>query len=144
LRDSRNNIEKALQARGLRSTTQRRLVMAFLLKNRGHATADEIFAAVNRAHPRASRATIYNNLRDLVQAQLVREVVADGRAARYDAVIERHHHFACDRCGRLEDIAWFELPEVSRRRGALSGRKLRAYELLLRGVCKACTTRSRD
>ena len=41
--------------------------MAFLLKQHSHPTAAEIFAAVNRVDPRCSRATTYNNLRDLVK-----------------------------------------------------------------------------
>lgn len=43
--------------------------------------AAEIFEAVNRVDPRSSRATTYNNLRDLVQAGLVREVM---NLDRYD------------------------------------------------------------
>ena len=59
--------------------------MAFLMEHTGHPTAAEIFEAVNRVDPRSSRATTYNNLRDLVQAGLVREVAVEGRAARFDA-----------------------------------------------------------
>src|SRR6478672_10104919 len=59
--------------------------MAFLMEQTAHPTAAEIFEAVNRVDPRSSRATIYNNLRDLVQAGLVREVAMEGRAARFDA-----------------------------------------------------------
>ena len=60
--------------------------------------------------PRSSRATTYNNLRDLVQAGLVREVAVEGRAARFDAKGMRHHHFICDRCGNVEDIEWYNVP----------------------------------
>jgi len=65
-------ITRSLAGSGLRSTPQRYAVMAFLTKQKGHPTAAEIFKAVNRLDPRSSRATIYNNLRDLVQAGLVR------------------------------------------------------------------------
>jgi hypothetical protein len=44
------------------------------MKQNRHPTAAKVFEAVNRADPRFSRATTYNNLRDLVQAGLVREV----------------------------------------------------------------------
>ena len=73
--------------------------MAFLMEHNRHATAADIFEAVNRVDPRSSRATTYNNLRDLVQAGLVRQVAIEGRAARFDAAGTRHHHFVCDRCG---------------------------------------------
>ena len=63
-------IKRSLEHSGLRSTAQRYSVMAFLMEHRGHPTAAEIFEAVNRLDPRSSRATTYNNLRDLVQAGL--------------------------------------------------------------------------
>ncbi len=97
-------IKRSLEAGGLRCTTQRYAEMAFLMEHHSHPTAAEIFEAVNRADPRSSRATTYNNLRDLVQAGLVREVAVEGRAARFDAKDTRHHHFICDRCGTVEDI----------------------------------------
>src|ERR1700749_3728466 len=92
-------IKRSLEGSGLRCTPQRYAVMAFLMEQAGHPTAAESFEALNRADPRSSRPTTYNNLRDLVRAGLVREVAVEGRAARYDAKGMRHHHFICDRCG---------------------------------------------
>jgi Fe2+ or Zn2+ uptake regulation protein len=124
---------------GLRATPQRRVVLQFLVRRRIHATAEEILEAVNRAVPRASRATVYNVVRDLVCAGLVRELSADGRASRYDARIERHHHFVCDRCGRLEDVEWFDVAPPVRRLKSLAGHTVREYELIMRGACAACS-----
>src|SRR5436190_4532180 len=103
-------IKRSLAGSGLRSTPQRYAVMAFLMEQAGHPTAAEIFEAVNRVDPRSSRATIYNNLRHLVQAGLVREVAAEGRAARFGATGRPHHHFICDRCGKVEDVDWYDVP----------------------------------
>src|SRR6202051_1905766 len=103
-------IKRSLEDCGLRCTPQRYAVMAFLKEHAGHPTAAEIFEAVNRMDPRSSRATTYNNMRDLVRAGLVREVAVEGRAARFDAKSTRHHHFICDRCGNLEDMAWYDVP----------------------------------
>src|SRR6201996_2703486 len=102
-------IKSSLAASGLRSTPQRYAVMAFLTRQVGHPTATEIFEAVNRVDPRSSRATIYNNLRDLVRAGLVREVAMEGRAARFDVTGMRHYHFICDHCGNVEDLDWYSV-----------------------------------
>ena len=59
-------IKRSLAGSGIRTTPQRYAVMAFLMGQGGHPTAAEIFEAVNRLDPRSSRATVYNNLRDLV------------------------------------------------------------------------------
>src|SRR4029453_10241768 len=132
-------IKCSLAGSGLRSTPQRYPVMAFLMEQAGHPTAAEIFEAVNRVDPRSSRATIYNNLRDLVQAGLVREVAMEGRAARFDAKGMRHHHFICDRCGKVEDVDWYDVPRPAT--GSLGKRVLREWELIFRGLCAKCAPR---
>jgi len=132
-------IKRALEGSGLRCTPQRYAVMAFLLDHTGHPTAAEIFEAVNCLDPRCSRATTYNNLRDLVQAGLVREVAVEGRAARFDAKGVRHHHFICDRCGTVEDMEWYDVPRP--RSGSLGKRILRESELIFRGLCTKCAPR---
>ena len=132
-------IRQSLEGSGLRCTPQRHAVMAFLLEHTGHPTAAEIFEAVNRLDPRSSRATTYNNLRDLVEAGLVREVAVEGRAARFDAKGMRHHHFICDRCGTVEDMEWYAVPRPAS--GSLGKRVVRDYELIVRGLCIKCAPR---
>jgi Fe2+ or Zn2+ uptake regulation protein len=133
-------IQQALEGGGLRCTPQRYAVMAFLMESNRHPTAAEIFEAVNRVDPRSSRATTYNNLRDLVQAGLVREVAVEGRAARFDARGMQHHHFICDRCGNVEDVDWFDVPRPAPR--SLGKRVVRECELIFRGLCTKCARRN--
>ena len=132
-------IKRSLEGSGLRCTPQRHAVMAFLMECNRHPTAAEIFEAVNRVDPRSSRATTYNNLRDLVQAGLVREVAVEGRAARFDARGMRHHHFICDRCGNVEDMEWCDVSRPAS--GALGKRVLRECEVIFRGLCTKCARR---
>lgn len=132
-------IKQSLEDCGLRCTSQRYAVMSFLIEHTGHPTAAEIFAAVNRVDPRSSKATTYNNLRDLVQAGLVREVAVEGRAARFDAKGLRHHHFICDRCGNVEDVEWYDVPRPAAR--SLGKRTVRECELIFRGLCAKCAPR---
>ena len=129
-------IRHLLDANGVKFTTQRYCVMAFLMQNAGHPTAAEIFDGVNRLDPRSARATVYRNLRDLVEAGLVREVAVEGRSARFDVKGMRHHHFICDRCGEVEDMEWFNVPKPPTK--FLGDRMVREYELILRGLCTSC------
>lgn len=130
-------LDQAFRTAALRPTAQRYAVLEFLAESSIHATAVEIFHAVNRNDPRASRATVYNNLRSLAKAGLVREVMSDGKAARFDANLHRHHHFVCERCGAVEDIPWFDLP-TSAGRAALAGREVNNYEVVFHGACVGC------
>jgi Fur family peroxide stress response transcriptional regulator len=132
-------IKRQLESSGLRCTAQRYAVMAFLMEQNRHPTAVEIFEAVNRTDPRSSRATTYNNLRDLVQAGLVREVAVEGRAARFDAKGLLHHHFICDRCGNVEDIEWYDVPKPATQ--SMGKRIVRDCELIFRGFCAKCAAK---
>jgi len=134
-------IQRSLESGGLRCTPQRYAVMAFLMECNRHPTAAEIFEAVNHRDPRSSRATTYNNLRDLVRAGLVREVAVEGRAARFDAKGTQHHHFICDHCGNVEDVEWYDVPRPASR--SLGKRILRECELIFRGLCTKCAERGR-
>ncbi len=132
-------IRQSLEDSGLRCTPQRYAVLAFLMEHNSHPTAAEIFKAVNRVDPRSSKATTYNNLKALVQAGLVREVAVEGRAARYDAKGMRHHHFVCDRCGKVEDMAFYDVPKPASR--SLGKRVVRECEVIFRGFCAKCAPR---
>lgn len=130
-------LREAFRGVALRPTAQRFAVLEYLARRPVHATAEEIYRAVNRTNPRASRATVYNNLRDLARSGLVREMVSEGRASRFDARLRRHHHFVCDECGAIEDIAWFDLPPAAGK-AMLKGRTVRRYEIVFRGSCETC------
>lgn len=129
-------IEQAFVEAGVRRTPQRFFVLEHLLTHPDHATVEELFAALNKRHARASRATVYNSLHALVEAGLVREFTLDGKAARYDANLDRHHHFICDFCGAVEDVTWFDVPSIPRTRAGQ--RSIRSFEVILRGACARC------
>src|SRR3989454_10226175 len=90
----------SLQGSGLRCTPQRYAVMALLMEHTRHPTAAEIFEAVNRLDPRSSRATTYNNLRDLVEAGFGGERGGRGRAPAVRSQSMRPPPFLCGRRGQ--------------------------------------------
>lgn len=137
MESSRIDLDRQFEHAGLRRTPQRYGVLEYLVRKPVHATAEEIFKALNRRDPRVSRATVYNSLRDLTRSGLVREVPGQGRAAHYDASLHPHYHFVCDCCGQVEDVAWFEIPSAAHRQ-ALGARRVRDVEVLFRGVCARC------
>jgi len=81
---------------------------------------------------------VYRNLHALVQAGLIHEVKLKGHASRFEFHTERHHHFVCERCGRIEDLEWFDVPDLTRKTKLPSG-SVRTWELILRGVCQQCS-----
>ncbi len=102
----RNEIAQArLRAVGLRPT-QQRIGLAGLLFSGPcrHVTAEDVFVEAADAGVKVSLATVYNTLRQFVDAGLLREVLTDPGRAYFDTNVSDHHHFFHVDDGRLEDV----------------------------------------
>jgi Fe2+ or Zn2+ uptake regulation protein len=119
-------------------TPQREAVLQAIRASDEHLTAGEVFEAAKRSLPSISFATVYNSLRYLTEAGLVREINQGKGASRYDRELARHDHAVCTRCGKLVD---FDLPatvELMRAAARRSRFKPESVHLTLRGVCPDC------
>jgi len=131
----RLQIEEQLRERGLKITPQRFAILEHLAQNHEHPTADEIFNAINRQFPRASRATVYNTVAALAEAGLIETLCLDDGVIRYDANLTAHHHFICRRCRKILDVPGHAV------RGKLAWRaphQVESYEVVMRGLCRKC------
>jgi Fur family peroxide stress response transcriptional regulator len=118
-------------------TPQRFAVYANLLNRFDHPTAEDILKDLNQAAPTSSQATVYSSLQALRQVNLVREVLLEEGVRRYDANVDPHHHFQCQDCGQIADIAWDALAHLDL--GSLSSRwQIKGYEVTVHGICDRC------
>src|SRR5882672_10436532 len=91
-------------------TPQREAVLRAIQGSELHPTASDVFAAARELLPSISLATVYNSLRFLKEASLIREIRFGDGASRYDRETERHDHAICSACGKLVD---FDLPQTA-------------------------------
>src|SRR6266481_6425967 len=123
-------------------TRQRKIVLDVVQAGDHHPTAAEVFDAARKKLPGISFATVYNSLRYLKQAGLVREVAFGNGASRYDRETDRHDHAICSACGTLVD---FDLPgTVGLLRSAARASRFKAasVHLTLVGLCPQCRLRA--
>lgn len=132
-----DKIVQILKSKGLRVTPQRFAVYSNLLNREDHPTAEQILISLNQDSPTSSQATIYSSLQALRDVGLVREVLLEEGVCRYDANVSPHHHFHCNRCGKIEDIPWEQVEGISFK-GLRPGLSVDNYELTIRGVCDCC------
>jgi len=119
-------------------TRQRKIVLDVVQAGDHHPTAAEVFDAARKKLPGISFATVYNSLRFLKDAGLVREIAFGNGASRYDRETDRHDHALCSACGKLVD---FDLPgTVALTRSAARASKFKAesVHLTLVGLCPKC------
>ena len=127
-----------LRTAGLRSTRPRRAVLEALDRLGGHRTADELVEAMAHDGSGLPRSTVFAVLDDLAEAGLVDRAAVGVGAARYEtAAAEPHHHFVCERCGRLEDLP---VDLIDHRIGDLGqvGITISRVDLVARGLCASC------
>lgn len=138
---SPQDIVATLKAKGLRVTPQRCAVYANLLTRTDHPTVEQILGDLNRDLPVSSKATVYTSLQALREVGLVREVLLEEGVSRYDANMQRHHHFRCECCGTIEDVAWevFGQADLSQLRPGLQAQ---SYEVTISGLCAQCAAQA--
>ena len=103
-----------------------------------HRTADEILAFARERMPGISRATVYNNLKDLENEGLIRKISGENGADMYDSAFELHGHMICKMCKIVSDI---DVPDLLEKMKELSGVEVESYELKLRYVCDECKSK---
>lgn len=100
-----DGMQDRLRAAGLRPTRQRVGLAELLFAGpTRHVTAEDVFSEATEAGVPVSLATVYNTLRQFVDAGLLREVLAEPGRAYFDTDVNDHHHFFHVAEGRLEDV----------------------------------------
>lgn len=120
-----------------RSTRQQRLVFEAVSTTKSHPTAEWVYENVRRQLPRVSLGTVYRNLQRLVAEGRLRSFERGGRI-RYDADLELHDHFSCDRCGLLMDIPRMAGALPAERRLRARGFAVAGRTLEFHGLCRKC------
>lgn len=124
-----------LRARGMRSTPQRRAILAAFVGGAvEHLSADEVFARAAQTSSELSRGTVYATLAEFAEAGLL-ATYGSPEPVRYEINVDPHAHFRCRICIRTFDIA---MPHES---PAPVGAPFRVERIDLRvdGVCGDCT-----
>lgn len=131
-----NSVEEMAQERGLKMTPQRRAIIDYLQSAEHHPTTEEVLKAVNEKFPMTSRATVYNTINWLKESGMLQEVFEAG-CIRLDPNFDQHHHFVCNKCGKVEDVG-FDLISDLGICGLPDGNQIQSFEIVLRGLCKKC------
>jgi Fe2+ or Zn2+ uptake regulation protein len=135
--------ESLLREAALRVTRPRLAVLA-AVHARPHADTDAILSAV-RAEVAVSHQAVYDVLRALTDAGLVRRIQPAGSVARYEARVgDNHHHVVCRSCGSIADVdcATGDTPCLTASDD--SGFVIDEAEVVYWGHCSTCSNAQED
>jgi len=98
------DLEAQLRAAELRVTKPRLAVLA-ALRSQPHVDTETVISAVRSELGTVSHQAIYDVLRALTDAGLVRRIQPAGAIARYEVRVgDNHHHLVCRTCGAIADV----------------------------------------
>jgi len=128
---------------GQRQTAQRDAIAKVIRRARGPLTIGEIHARARRGLRSLGIATVYRNVNLLVKAGEIRTVVLPDGERRYESArLSHHHHFHCEVCRKVFDLAGCPVA-ISDGTTLPGGFLVRDHELTLHGLCPQCARRKR-
>ncbi|RKS75647.1 Fur family ferric uptake transcriptional regulator [Motilibacter peucedani] len=96
--------EGLLRSAALRVTRPRVAVLQ-AVHERPHADTETLIEAARRDLGAVSHQAVYDVLRVLTDAGLLRRIQPSGSVARYEARVgDNHHHLVCRSCGTITDV----------------------------------------
>jgi Fur family transcriptional regulator, stress-responsive regulator len=134
--------EGMLRQANLRVTRPRAAVLSAVHRH-PHADTETIIGAVREDLAEVSHQAVYDVLRALTTAGLVRRFQPEGSVARYEARVgDNHHHVVCRSCGAIADVdcAVGEAPCLTASDDA--GFAIDEAEVIYWGRCRECLTAS--
>ena len=99
-----SDFERMLRGAALRVTGPRVAVLR-ALHDHPHADTDSVISVVRGDLGVVSHQAVYDVLRALTAAGLVRRIQPAGSVARYEVRVgDNHHHVVCRSCGAISDV----------------------------------------
>jgi Fur family transcriptional regulator, stress-responsive regulator len=136
-----SDLERLLRGASLR-VTRPRLAVLTAVHDAPHADTETLIGAVRARLGEVSHQAVYDVLRALTAAGLVRRIQPTGSVARYEARVgDNHHHVVCRSCGVIADAdcAVGEAPCLTTSDD--HGFAIDEAEVIYWGWCPACAHR---
>jgi Fur family ferric uptake transcriptional regulator len=126
----------------LRNTRQRAAIRAAFESAGRPLSPEEVLSGAQHAVRGLGIATVYRNIKALVEEGWLVSVALPGQSARYElSGKDHHHHFHCRDCGQV-----FELEGCVEglRQMVPKGFQIAGHEVLLYGRCEPCVRKARN
>lgn len=126
--------------RGIKATHQRIEVFREVMECLTHPDADTVFEGVRKRMPSISRNTVYRTLWLLTDLGLARTLGQGKDRSRFDGNTSKHHHFVCEKCGKVLDFTSEVLDNLNLPPAVFDLGSVREAQVEVRGVCNDCNS----
>jgi Fur family transcriptional regulator, stress-responsive regulator len=134
------DFELMLRAAALR-VTRPRLAVLTAVHEHPHADTHSIIGRVREELGDVSQQAVYDVLRALTDAGLLRRIHPPGSVARYESRVgDNHHHVVCRSCGAIADVDCAVGSAPCLTPAEDHGFAIDEAEVIYSGLCPACST----
>ena len=135
-----SDFEPMLREAALRVTRPRVAVLT-AVHEYPHADTDAIIGVVREDLGEVSHQAVYDVLRALTAAGLVRRIQQSGSVARYESRVgDNHHHVVCRSCGVIADVDCAVGTTPCLTASDDHGFAIDEAEVIYWGLCPGCST----
>ncbi|MFL1381959.1 MULTISPECIES: Fur family transcriptional regulator [unclassified Nocardiopsis] len=134
-----SDFERMLRESGLRVTSPRMAVLSAVHDN-PHADTESVIDLVRGNLGTVSGQAVYDVLKALTGAGLLRRIQPQGSVARYETRVgDNHHHVVCRSCGAIADVDCAVGHAPCLTASADHGFQIEEAEVVYWGVCSDCS-----
>jgi len=130
--------KSAAKQAGIKLTHQRLEIFRAVASSVEHPSAEVVYRMVQPAMPTVSLDTVYRTLWLLTDLGLLTTLGPRQDSMRFDANLERHHHYVCVRCGLVRDFESAELNALHIPDSVTQFGQVASAHVEIRGVCANC------
>lgn len=134
---------KTCREANVRLTPQRIEIFREIAQSQEHPDAETIYKGVRKRLPAISLDTVYRTLWWLARLGLIHSLGPARDRARFDANLNRHHHFVCTECGLTRDFYSDDLNLVSLPESVSAIGSIECTQVEVKGICHACAEKKR-
>lgn len=116
-----------------RYSRQRERILEYLKGTKSHPNADMVYEMMKEEFPSISLGTVYRNLHILSNQGIIHRLTSGSGPDRFDADLNSHSHFQCDKCGKIYDME--EQPD---RTLPKSRHLIKSHHIIYNGTCINC------
>jgi Fur family ferric uptake transcriptional regulator len=137
----RARLQTYMAKKGLRSTSQRRLIIDTFFEGAPHMTIEDLLAEVRTRDKGIGYATVYRTLKLLAECGVASERRFGDGLSRYELADEattHHDHLICVSCGKIIE---FEEPRIEELQDEIASRygfEITSHKHEMYGTCSDC------
>ncbi len=123
---------------------QREIILKTLKSNVVHPTAEYLYAVLKESEPNISLATLYRNLNQLADNDIIKKIDGLELSSHYDHNTHEHYHFICDKCKKVFDISADVAPDIVRKTEQKTGFLIKKHDIVFSGLCAECLKKIKE